>query len=90
MYKLTREHGGRYLLTTFATKIANIYRDHISEPLNLIYQELFTKSGRMNVTDRKARVDTIESLKRMIRSWLEESFPDMPLKEMQKRAEVSL
>ena len=90
VYKLTREHGGRYLLTTFTTKIANIYRDHVSEPLNSIYQELFTKSGRMNVTDRKARVDTIESLKRMIRSWLEESFPDMPLKEMQKRAEVSL
>jgi hypothetical protein len=89
MYKLTREHGGFFLLNTLITKLADIYRDHVSEPLESIYQELFTKSGRMNVTDRKARVDAISSLKRMIRSWLEESFPKMPLEEMQKRVEVS-
>ncbi len=88
-YKLTREHGGFFLLKTFITKLGDIYRDHVSEPLESIYQELFTKSGRMNVTDRKARVDAISSLKRMIRSWLEESFPKMPLEEMEKRAEVS-
>jgi hypothetical protein len=89
VYKLTREHGGFFLLKTFTNKLGDIYRDHVSEPLESIYQELFTKSGRMNVTDRKARVDAISSLKRMIRSWLEESFPKMPLEEMQKRAEVS-
>jgi hypothetical protein len=89
VYKLTREHGGFFLLKTFITKLSDIYRDHVSEPLESIYQELFTKSGRMDVTDRKARVDAISSLKRMILSWLEESFPKMPLDEMQKRAEVS-
>jgi hypothetical protein len=89
VYKLTREHGGFFLLKTCITKIADIYRDHVSEPLESIYKELFTKSGRMNVTDRKARIDAIESLKRMIRSWLEESFPNMSRKEMTWRAEVS-
>ena len=89
LYKLTREHGGFFLLKTCITKIADIYRDHVSEPLTSIYTELFTKSGRMDVTDRKARVDAIESLKRMIHSWLEESFPKMPLDEMKRRAEVS-
>jgi hypothetical protein len=68
VYKLTREHGGFVLLKTCITKIVDIYRDHVSEPLTSIYTELFTKSGRMDVTDRKARVDAIESLKRMIHS----------------------
>lgn len=89
MYKLTREYGGRTLVKLCTEKIAEIYQDHVSEPLNSIYQELFTQAGQRNVTDRKARVDTIESLKRMIRSWLEETFPDMPMKEMKMRAEVS-
>jgi hypothetical protein len=37
----------------------------------------------MNVTDFKAHVDAILSLERMICSWLKESFPKMPLEEMQ-------
>lgn len=89
IYKLTKEHGGIWLIKTCITKAADIYRDHVSEPLNSIYQELFTKSGRIDVTDRKARVDAIESLKRMIQSWLEESFPNMPPEEKMHRAEVS-
>jgi len=88
VWKLTKEHGGFYILKTCIKKMADIYREHVSEPLNSIYQELFTNSGRIDVTDRKARVDAIESLKRMIRSWLEESFPEMPLEEKMERAET--
>mmetsp|Transcript_17365 Transcript_17365/g.41675 ORF Transcript_17365/g.41675 Transcript_17365/m.41675 type:complete len:540 (+) Transcript_17365:2090-3709(+) len=88
MYKLTKEHGGFFLLKTCLVKMADIYRDHVAEPLNSIYQELFTKTGRMDVTDRKARIDAIESLKRMIRSWLEESFPNMSMEERMDRAET--
>ena len=69
--------------------LADIYRDHVSEPFNAIYQELFTPSGRLDVTDRKARMDAIESLKRMLRSWLDEVFPQMPTEEKLERAEVS-
>jgi hypothetical protein len=86
IYKLTKEHGWLFLLNTLFSKIADIGRDHVFEPLNSIYNELFTKSGRIDVTDRKARIDAIESLKRMIRSWLEESFPKMPVDEMMERA----
>lgn len=88
LYKLTKEHGGFYLLKICIAKVMDIYRDHVSEPLNSIYQELFTKSGRMDVTDRKARSDAIESLKRMLRSWLEESFPEMSVEEQIQRAET--
>jgi hypothetical protein len=38
------------------------------------------------VSDRKARIDAIESLKRMIRSWLDETFSDMPESEKIERA----
>lgn len=89
LHKLTKEHGGFYLLKLCFTKVMDIYRDHVSEPLNSIYQEIFTKSGRIDVTDRKARADAIESLKRMIQSWLEEYFPEMPSEEKMERAEVS-
>lgn len=89
LHKLTKEHGGFYLIKICITKIADIYREHVAEPVSSIYQELFTKSGRIDVTDRKARIDAIESLKRMIRSWLEESFPKMPQDEQIMRAEVS-
>ncbi|KAL7538004.1 hypothetical protein ACHAXR_008212, partial [Thalassiosira sp. AJA248-18] len=88
IHKLTKEHGGFFLLKTCITKITDIYREHVSEPLSSIYQELFTKSGRIDVTDRKARIDAIESLKRMIRSWLEESFPKMDIEEQIQRAET--
>jgi len=88
LYKLTKEHGGFYLLQRCFAKMADIYRDHVFEPLESIYQEIFTRTGRIDVTDRKARMDTIESLKRMIRSWLEEYFPKMPLEEKIERAET--
>lgn len=89
LHKLTKEHGGIYIVKRLLSKIGDIYRDHVSEPINSIYQELFTPSGRLDVTDRKARVDAIESLKRMIRSWLEENMPTMPEAEMIERSEVS-
>jgi hypothetical protein len=41
------------------------------------YQELFTKKGRDDVTDRKARRDVIDVLKKMIKSWLDENHPGM-------------
>ncbi|KAL7483120.1 hypothetical protein ACHAW6_008773 [Cyclotella cf. meneghiniana] len=84
-YKLTKEHGGFFLLKQVFLKVADIYRDHVSEPLHSIYQELV--KGRLDVTDRKARSDAIESLKRMIYSWLDEYFPKMSIEEKEMRAE---
>lgn len=89
LYKLLKRHGGIYIMNKLMSKAADIFRDHVSEPINSIYQELFTPSGRLDVTDRKARIDAIESLKRMIRSWLDEMFPTMPVEEKIERAEVS-
>lgn len=76
---------GFFLLKQVFLKVADIYRDHVSEPLHSIYQELV--KGRLDVTDRKARSDAIESLKRMIYSWLDEYFPKMSIEEKEMRAE---
>lgn len=58
----------------------------MSEPLHSIYQELV--KGRADVTDRKARLDAIESLKRMIRAWLDENYPKMEPDDRAARAEA--
>lgn len=34
--------------------------------------------GRESFSDKKAREEAIESLKKMIRSWLDDTFPNMP------------
>lgn len=34
--------------------------------------------GRENFSDKKARNDAMESLKKMISSWLEDTYPEMP------------
>mmetsp|Transcript_30570 Transcript_30570/g.61333 ORF Transcript_30570/g.61333 Transcript_30570/m.61333 type:complete len:607 (-) Transcript_30570:1838-3658(-) len=92
-YHVCKEHGGYFLLKEVLAKINEFCKEHISEPCFSIYQELFTRTGRIDVNDRKARIDTIESLKRMIRSWLDETFADMPEAEkiaMSNNMDISL
>lgn len=88
VYSLLRTHGGIDLMKMVYGKCRNIYREHIKDPMTSIYRELFTETGRINVADHKARIDAIESLKRMIRTWLDEYFPNMPEKEKISRAEA--
>lgn len=49
--------------------------------------------GRENFSDRKARMDAIDALKKMIKSWLDDFCPDMPEHErvvMAERMDISL
>ena len=51
--------------------------------------ELFTRRDRDTIIDHKARLDAIESLKKMIESWLEETYGDVFTKEeIQSRAQI--
>lgn len=93
LFYSSKDHGGYFLLKEVLAKINEFCKEHISEPCYSIYQELFTRTGRIDVNDRKARIDTIESLKRMIRSWLDETFADMPEAEkiaMSNNMDISL
>ena len=59
----------------------------ISDKFGTSYTELFTRSRRNQMVDHEARIDAIQSLKKMIRSWLDETFPEMKERERQTRAD---
>lgn len=42
--------------------------------------------GRTSFSDRQARMESIEVLKKMIKSWLDDSYPGMPEHERQRLA----
>lgn len=50
------------------------------------YRELFTKRGREDVTDRKARENVVVVLRKMIKAWLDDTYPLMPESERIERA----
>jgi hypothetical protein len=50
------------------------------------YRELFTRRGRENVTDRQAREDVIVVLRKMIKAWLDDTYPTMSESERTERA----
>lgn len=85
-YRLFQGKAYVPLANEVCRKIATFWGEHVSEPLHSIYRELFTKRGREDVTDRKARQDAISALQRMIKSWLEENYPEMPEAERNDRA----
>ena len=49
------------------------------------YTELL--KGRDNISDHAARHESIETLKLMIRNWLDEYYPDMPEAVRQEKAD---
>lgn len=66
------------------TLIHNIDSFHAS--YHCSYQELFTRKGREEITDRKAREEVISSLRKMIKSWLDDTYPLMSEKERSNKA----
>jgi hypothetical protein len=77
-FNLARGNKGTRLAREAYLKILSFCSEHISEPLKSIFRELFTRKGRNDVTDRKARDEVISVLRKMIKSWLDEVHPDMP------------
>mmetsp|Transcript_14644 Transcript_14644/g.22880 ORF Transcript_14644/g.22880 Transcript_14644/m.22880 type:complete len:862 (-) Transcript_14644:1428-4013(-) len=67
--------------------IINFYQEHVSVPLKAVYNELFAKDTHETISDRKARTEAIESCKKMIKSWLDETFPEMQENERKARAD---
>lgn len=76
-YQLFNHNATGTLAKGIILKITEFCNEHISGPLISIYRELFTKRGREDVTDRKARMDATSILQKMIKSWLDENHPGM-------------
>jgi len=85
-YNLTKGNLGARLAHEVYQKIVSFCAEHVSEPLQSIYRELFTRKGREDVTDRKARENVISILQKMIKSWLDEDYPEMPESERIEKA----
>jgi hypothetical protein len=85
-YNLTKGNLGARLAHEAYQKIVSFCAEHVSEPLQSIYRELFTRKGREDVTDRKARENVISILQKMIKSWLDEDYPEMPESERIEKA----
>jgi hypothetical protein len=74
-YKLAIKRDGWLLLKHASEKILNFFQEHVVRPCFAIYHEL-TK-GTESISDRAARDTAIVTLKQMILSWLDETFPEM-------------
>ena len=68
------------------TKMAAVVRERVAEPLTSIFREIWR--GRESFSDQQARHAAIESLKKMIKSWLDETFPEMPAGERMSMADA--
>lgn len=87
VYKLLKDGYGLHLARFIKDKFLEFYHEHVSGPLRAIVAELFTRNGRESISDHKARAEAIGACKKMIRSWLDECYPDMDVDERAMRAE---
>ena len=79
LYKMLRNDFAQEAFQQLAQKVKSFYHERIREPVVAIIQELW--KGRAPFSDREARLEAIESLKKMIRNWLDENHPDLPQEE---------
>jgi len=77
---------GLRFLSSIQRYVAQFFQEHVVDPLYAMYDE-FTK-GTVDISDRQARDVAIKNLQKMIRSWLDETHPDMPLKQRKRMAKA--
>ncbi|CAN0220519.1 unnamed protein product, partial [Phaeothamnion confervicola] len=63
--------------------LAAFLREHITEPAQAIYTELFNNK-RASITDMPAIEDTRRSLQRMLVDFVAEKYPDLPAAERER------
>jgi len=70
-------HGRLSLLIKSIIKSAKFFfEERIQGPMSAIIEEIW--KGRASISDKKARMESMEVLKSMIKSWLDENYPKMP------------
>jgi hypothetical protein len=85
-FKEAKNCNGRRFLSSIQRYVAQFFREHVIDPLYAMYEE-FTK-GTVDISDRQARDVAITNLQKMIRSWLDEAHPDMPIKQRKRMAKA--
>ncbi|KAG7367549.1 ATP synthase regulation protein NCA2 [Nitzschia inconspicua] len=86
LYSISMKEDGMDLVKFVSQKVADFFQEHVVRPCYAIYHEL-TK-GTEYFSDRAARDTAISTLKKMIRSWLDETYPDMLEKDKDELSEA--
>jgi hypothetical protein len=76
LFKMLRGGYAKRVVGLAVEKVTAFYREHLVNPVNDILTELW--KGRKDFSDQAARKEAIESLKKMILSWLNDNYPEMP------------
>jgi hypothetical protein len=86
VYTLCIKGDGMVVVKYMARKVNEFLHEHVVRPCYAIYHEL-TK-GTEYFSDRAARETAIATLKKMIRSWLDETYPEMLEKDKEELSEA--
>jgi ATP synthase regulation protein NCA2 len=85
-YSLSVKGDSLQLMKSVSQTVAGFFQEHVVRPCFAIYHEL-TK-GTEYFSDRAARETAISTLKKMIRSWLDETYPEMLDKDKEELSEA--
>ncbi|GAX20381.1 hypothetical protein FisN_9Hh094 [Fistulifera solaris] len=83
---LVRNDRGRTLFRSLKHSMSSFFKERLKDPIVAIFSEVW--KGRDSFSDAKARTETIEVLKKMIRSWLDDYYPEMSKKQRQRMADA--
>eukprot|EP00522_Entomoneis_paludosa_P003868 CAMPEP_0172466968 /NCGR_PEP_ID=MMETSP1065-20121228/57588_1 /TAXON_ID=265537 /ORGANISM="Amphiprora paludosa, Strain CCMP125" /LENGTH=1115 /DNA_ID=CAMNT_0013223959 /DNA_START=84 /DNA_END=3431 /DNA_ORIENTATION=+ len=72
---LVRHGRLRYLISSIIRSVKFFIVERIQGPMSAIFEEIW--KGRASFSDKKARTETMEVLKKMIKSWLDDCYPSM-------------
>mmetsp|Transcript_20932 Transcript_20932/g.45461 ORF Transcript_20932/g.45461 Transcript_20932/m.45461 type:complete len:1050 (-) Transcript_20932:302-3451(-) len=83
---LIRNGRLRYLVNSMVRSVKFFFEERIQGPMLAIFEEIWT--GRASFSDKKARTETMEVLRKMIKSFLDETYPSMAEEARQKMADA--
>jgi hypothetical protein len=77
---------GSKLVKATLSKIYKFFQERVYVPFVAIIDEVW--KGREDISDKKARLEVIAGLKEMIRSWLDDNHPEIPVAKRLEMAEL--
>ncbi|CAB9528536.1 expressed unknown protein [Seminavis robusta] len=85
-YHLISRGYGAELIKATLSKIYLFFEERVYVPFVAIIEEVW--KGREDISDKKARLEVIAGLKEMIRSWLDDNHPEIPVEKRLEMAEL--
>jgi hypothetical protein len=84
--QVVRKGYTKGLVQGIIRSVSSFVKERLRDPIRAIFNELL--KGRENFSDSKARAEAVETLKKMIESWLEDYHPHMSPEERRAMAEA--